>query len=93
MNEFHYCYGKLNEPLTFKYHISGGPHTMASSEDSPLQVERNELGYSLEPIRDGRALRVIHRPCPASEVCLFLVHGGGGRAGQFKHLIRKFENV
>ena len=60
---------------------------------SPLQVERSELGYSLQPIREGRTLRVIHRSCEASDVCLFMVHGGGGRAGQFKHLIKKFENV
>ena len=64
-----------------------------NNQVTPLQAERSELGYSLEPIRDGRTLRVIHKPCQASDVCLFLVHGAGGRAGQFKHLIKKFENV
>lgn len=60
---------------------------------SPLQVERNELGYSLQPVREGRTLRVVHRPCKDSDVCVFFVHGGGGRAGQFKHLIKKLENL
>ncbi len=59
----------------------------------PLEIERNELGYQLELIREDRSLRVVHRPCEESEVCVFFVHGGGGRAGQFKHLIRRLENT
>ena len=55
---------------------------------SPLEEERNLLGYSLQEIREDRTLRVIHRPCQKSDVCVFFVHGGGGRAGQFKHLIK-----
>lgn len=51
------------------------------------------MGYSLESVRAGRSLRVIHKPCgKSSDVCVFFVHGAGGRAGQFKHLIRKLEN-
>ncbi len=64
-----------------------------ASHLSPLQEERSELGYSIQPVRNDRSLRVIHRPCEDSDVCLFMVHGGGGRAGQYKHLIKKFENV
>ena len=56
-----------------------------------LEVERNELGYSLEVVR-GKSLRVVHRPCSHSNVSLFLVHGGGGRAGQFKHQIKALES-
>lgn len=57
---------------------------------SPLEEERNELGYHVEEVR-GKALRVIVRAHPSSERCVFLVHGGGGRAGQFKHQIRALE--
>lgn len=57
---------------------------------SPLEVERNELGYDIEEIR-GKSLRVIRRSCPGSNECVFLVHGGGGRAGQFKHQIKALE--
>ena len=60
---------------------------------SPLEEERNELGYQLVEVREGRHLRVVYRPCNASDVCLFFVHGGGGRAGQFKHLIKAFEST
>ena len=60
---------------------------------SPLEEERNELGYNVVEVREGRQLRVVHRPCEASDVCLFFVHGGGGRAGQFKHLIKAFEST
>ena len=60
---------------------------------SPLEEERSELGYKLVEVREGRQLRVIHRACDASDVCLFFVHGGGGRAGQFKHLIKAFEST
>ena len=60
---------------------------------SPLELERSELGYSLVEIREERTLRVIHKPCPKSDVCVFFVHGGGGRAGQFKHLIRKLDGA
>ena len=62
------------------------------NKESPLQVERRELGYRQEVVRKGRALRVIHKPCKESDVCVFFVHGAGGRAGQFKHLIKKLEN-
>ena len=58
----------------------------------PIEIERNELGYHLDEVREGRYLRVVHRPCPESNSCVFFVHGGGGRAGQFKHLIRGLEN-
>ena len=58
---------------------------------SPLEVERNELGYHVEEVR-RKSLRVIKRSCPGSNVCLFMVHGGGGRAGQFKHQIRALES-
>lgn len=73
-------------------------HTTAEEEETmekitPLQRERSELGYNLQTIREDRTLRVIHRPCEDSDVCMFFVHGGGGRAGQFKHLIKKFEKV
>lgn len=60
---------------------------------SPLEEERSELGYKLVEVRDGRQLRVVHRQCEASDVCLFFVHGGGGRAGQFKHLIKAFQST
>lgn len=58
----------------------------------PLQLERSELGYNLQLIREDRTLRVIHKPCESSNVCLFFVHGGGGRGGQFKHVIKALEN-
>ena len=64
-----------------------------SGHPSALEVERSELGYSLQAVRQGRTLRVIHNPCVESDVCVFFVHGGGGRAGQFKHLIHKLENL
>ena len=64
---------------------------MATS--NPLEEERSELGFELVEVREGRQLRVVHRPCDASDVCLFFVHGGGGRAGQFKHLIKAFEST
>ncbi len=51
---------------------------------SPLEVERNELGYQLDEFR-GKALRVIRNDCIRSTGCIFFVHGGGGRGGQFKH--------
>ena len=57
---------------------------------SPLEQERNELGYHLEEVR-GKYLRVVQRIDPASEWSVFMVHGGGGRAGQFKHLIKALE--
>ena len=57
---------------------------------SPEQTEREELGFALETVRD-KSLRVVERVCPSSDVCLFFVHGGGGRAGQFKHQIKHFE--
>lgn len=57
---------------------------------SPLEQERNELGYHLEEVR-GKYLRVVQRINPVSEWSIFMVHGGGGRAGQFKHLIRALE--
>ena len=60
---------------------------------SPLEEETKELGYSVVEVREGRQLRVVHRPCEGSDVCLFFVHGGGGRAGQFKHLIKAFEST
>ena len=66
-----------------------------SNEDrmlNPLEVERNELGYQLEEVGKGRFLRVVHKPCQSSDVCVFFVHGGGGRAGQFKHQIKSFES-
>lgn len=66
---------------------------MATGTLSPLEEERSELGYKLVEVRDGRQLRVVYRPCDASDVCLFFVHGGGGRAGQFKHLIKAFEST
>ena len=56
----------------------------------PVAVERDELGFSVETIR-GKSLRVVVRVCSTSEVCVFFVHGGGGRAGQFKHQIRRLE--
>ncbi len=59
----------------------------------PTEVENYELGYNLVEVRPGRFLRVIHRPCEESDVVVFFVHGGGGRAGQFKHLIKSLENV
>ncbi len=58
-----------------------------------LEAERNEVGYSLVEVRKGRELRVVHFEVEDSDVCVFLVHGGGGRAGQFKHLIRSLKNV
>ncbi len=51
---------------------------------SPLEVERDELGYRLEEVR-GRSLRVIRNESPGSAGGVFFVHGGGGRGGQFKH--------
>lgn len=60
---------------------------------SPLEIERNELGYNLQVVRLERRLRVIHKPCAESDVCIFFVHGGGGRAGQFKHQIKILENL
>ena len=59
---------------------------------SPLEEERAELGYELVEVREGRQLRVVHRRCDSSDVCFFFVHGGGGRAGQFKHLIKAFQS-
>lgn len=56
----------------------------------PTEVEREELGFVLEEVR-GKSLRVVERVCSSSDVCLFLVHGGGGRAGQFKHQIKELE--
>lgn len=56
---------------------------------SPLEIERNELGYHLEDVR-GKHLRVVKHVHSVSDWCIFMVHGGGGRAGQFKHLIRAF---
>lgn len=57
---------------------------------SPSEVEREELGYVLEDVR-GKSLRVVKRECSSSDLCLLFVHGGGGRAGQFKHQIRQLE--
>lgn len=57
---------------------------------SPSEVEREELGCVMEDVR-GKSLRVVERVCPSSDICLFFVHGGGGRAGQFKHQIRQLE--
>ena len=57
---------------------------------SPLELEREELGHSLEEVRD-HSLRVVKRSHPSSDCCLFLVHGGGGRAGQFKHQIKELQ--
>lgn len=57
----------------------------------PIEIERNELGYYLNEVREGRYLRVVHRECADSTTCVFLVHGGGGRAGQFKHLIKSLQ--
>ena len=54
------------------------------------EVEREELGFCLETVR-GKSLRVVARAVAGSEVCVFFVHGGGGRAGQFKHQIRRLE--
>ena len=59
--------------------------------EDPAEAERQELGFSQETVR-GKSLRVVERAVPSSEVCVFLVHGGGGRAGQFKHQIRRLEN-
>lgn len=59
---------------------------------SPLDIERNELGYNLEETSEGRFLRIIHKPCQDSDVSVFFIHGGGGRAGQFKHQIKEFES-
>ena len=53
-------------------------------------VEREELGFSLETVR-GKSLRVVARTTDSSDLCVFLLHGGGGRAGQFKHQIRRLE--
>ena len=58
---------------------------------SALEIERNELGYQVEEVR-GKWLRVIQRECPSSDGCVFLIHGGGGRAGQFKHQIKALES-
>lgn len=58
---------------------------------SPSEVERQELGYEVEDVR-GKSLRVVERACSSSDVCLFFVHGGGGRAGQFKHQIKHLES-
>ena len=58
---------------------------------SPQEIERNELGYYVEEVR-RKSLRVIKRSCPGSNVCVFMVHGGGGRAGQFKHQIKALES-
>ena len=57
---------------------------------SPREVEREELGYAVQTVR-GKSLRVVERVCSSSDTCLFLVHGGGGRAGQFKHQIKQLE--
>ena len=57
---------------------------------NPREVEREELGYAVETVR-GKSLRIVERVCPSSDTCLFLVHGGGGRAGQFKYLIKELE--
>lgn len=57
---------------------------------SPLEIERNELGYTLEEVR-GKFLRVVERSCPSSDACVFMMHGGGGRAGQFKHQMKALE--
>lgn len=58
--------------------------------EDPAVSEREELGLSLETVR-GKSLRVVERATPTSELCVFLVHGGGGRAGQFKHQIKRLE--
>ncbi|KAL5466929.1 hypothetical protein EMCRGX_G031092 [Ephydatia muelleri] len=57
---------------------------------SPSEIERNELGYRLEEVR-GKHLRLVKRANPISDWSVFMVHGGGGRAGQFKHLIKVLE--
>ena len=57
---------------------------------TPLEQEREEFGYSLEEIR-GKSLRVIHRT-GQSDFCVFFLHGGGGRACQFKHQIRALQD-
>ncbi len=58
----------------------------------PIEIERNELGYQLDEVREGRYLRVFQRRCPGISTCVFLIHGGGGRAGQFKHLVKELAN-
>ena len=57
----------------------------------PAEEERNELGHAVEEVR-GKSLRVVERTYPSSDLCVFFVHGGGGRAGQFKHQIKALEN-
>ena len=54
-------------------------------------AEREELGFSLETVR-GKSLRVVRRDAASSDLCIIFVHGGGGRAGQFKYQIRRLEN-
>lgn len=65
---------------------------MATPTLSPLEQERNEFGHNIEEIRDRR-LRIIKRgPEENTDTCLFFVHGGGGRACQFKHQIKLFQS-
>ncbi len=61
---------------------------MASAQLTPREQERNEFGYEIEQIRD-RHLRIIKRTSKSNttDTCVFFVHGGGGRACQFKHQI------
>lgn len=58
---------------------------------TPLEVERNELGYELDEVR-GKVFRVITNDRHGSTARIFFVHGGGGRGGQFKHQFKAFRN-
>ena len=58
-----------------------------------LELERNEIGYNLVEVRKGRKLRIVNFEVEESDVRVFFVHGGGGRAGQFKHLINSLKSV
>ena len=74
--------------VTLRNATERNPRAMAEAD--PAEAERQELGFYLETVR-GKSLRVIERAVPSSELCVFFVHGGGGRAGQFKHQIRRLE--
>ena len=70
---------------------------MATVGLTPLEEERSEFGYYIEQIR-FKNLRLIRRAQTSStgndsDTCIFFVHGGGGRACQFKHQIRTLQEM
>lgn len=70
---------------------------MATVGLTPLEEERSEFGYYIEQIR-FKNIRLIRRAQTSStgndsDTCIFFVHGGGGRACQFKHQIRTLQEI